>query len=423
MTAPLSPDQTLHLLTEHLGAAVCLLDTDFSFQYVNAVFAQAFDRPALALLGHNVRDLYGDADFAAFSPYLLRALAGNVVTYERVGRLRDRHDIWRTVSLTPWRDVHGKVAGIVMASLAVHELMVTTESLRAANQRLSSHMDNSPLTVFELDGAMCVTRVSNRVEALLGLAPSAIVGRELWSVLAGDANDAALSAAFLRLHGGQEASNRVLSAHRHANGSVVHGEWFNSVLMGSDGKVASLMCLVEDRTERVQAQEQLRLLAMTDPLTQLPNRVAFSEKLKASLSRAVRSQNPVVVLYLDLDGFKTVNDNFGHASGDEVLREVAMRLQKAIRDTDTLARIGGDEFVVLLDTEVQATTADRVCSRIFSLLEPACTFGNGLARIGASIGVAQHPPLPSQVQELLARADAAMYEAKRAGKGCVRHAM
>ena len=168
------------------------------------------------------------------------------------------------------------------------------------------------------------------------------------------------------------------------------------------------------------ANEQLRILALQDALTGLPNRNALNERLAHSLKRASRSHEPVALLFMDLDGFKQVNDDFGHAAGDAVLQEVARRLQLAVRDTDVVSRFGGDEFVVLLDTEVRDETPGLVCKRIFALLQEPCEFKLGQAQIGASIGIAQHPPLPNEPQELLHRADAAMFEAKRAGNGCVR---
>ncbi len=419
MTQKLTAEQVMSLLHENLGAAVSIMDREFNLRYVNVGFAQGFDENPQALVGRNIRDVYSDSDFAEFSPHLYRALSGETVSYERVGRLRQRRAIWRTVSLSPWRDAGGGVAGIVMSSLAVHELMVATDSLRAANERLSSHMDNSPLTVFEFDADLRVTRVSSRVQELLGMQPSEVVGHGLWAVVGQEPQSEDLRAAFARLQSGEETSNRVVSTHRRADGAKVFCEWFNSALMGVDGQVSSLMCLVEDRTLRVLAESQLRVLAMTDQLTGLPNRTAFIEKLKGSLTRAVRSRQAVVLLFIDLDGFKSVNDNFGHASGDEVLREVARRLQSAIRDSDAVCRMGGDEFVVLLDTEVQEATAERMCKRILAVLGPPCVFSNGQAYVGASIGVARQPPLFVQPHELLQRADAAMYEAKRAGKGRV----
>ena len=367
MTQKLTSEQVMSLLHENLGAAVSIMDREFNLRYVNIGFAQGLDEVPDALVGRNIRDVYSDSDFAEFSPHLYRALSGETVSYERIGRLRQRRAIWRTVSLSPWRDAEGGVAGIVMSSLAVHELMVATDSLRAANERLSSHMDNSPLTVFEFDADLRVTRVSSRVQELLGMQPSEVVGHGLWAVVGQEPQSEDLRAAFARLQSGEETSNRVVSTHRRADGTEVFCEWFNSALMGVDGQVSSLMCLVEDRTLRVLAESQLRMLAMTDQLTGLPNRTAFIEKLKGSLTRAMRSR----------------------------------------------------QAVVLLDTEVQEATAERMCKRILAVLGPPCVFSNGQAYVGASIGVARQPPLFVQPHELLQRADAAMYEAKRAGKGRV----
>ena len=297
--APLSPAEILHLINTSLGATVSVVDRDLKFRYVNAGFAQAFGLTWQEMMGMSAHDVYPSADMAAFMPYVERALAGEHVTYQRLGRIHHHQQVWRTVSMNPWRDKQGAVIGLVSSSMEVHELKTTTEALRVAN-------------------------------------------------------------------------------------------------------------------------EQLRILALQDQLTGLPNRNSLNERLVESLNRASRSQDPVAVLFIDLDGFKHVNDEFGHAAGDEVLREVARRLLLAVRTTDIVARFGGDEFVVLLDTEVRHDTPDRVCQRVFAQLQAPCVFARGQAQIGASIGIAQHPPLPNQPDELLKRADTAMFEAKRAGKGCVR---
>ncbi len=430
---PLSAPELLRLLDTSLGATVSVMDTHLRFRYVTAGFAQAFDLQPAAMVGMSVRDVYSEADFATFYPYLQRVLAGEKVHYERLGRIHLREQVWRTVSLCPCLDAFGKVAGIMQASLAVHELKASTEALRLANERLSSHMDNSPLSVFELDASLRITRASLRVAAMLGLQAEQIVGQELLCVLASaqgaatagpdeDTTLASLKSALARLQRGEETRNRVDSSHHVPSGARVHCQWFNSALVDAQGRVSSIMALVEDVSAQVEAEAQLRKLALNDQLTGLANRNAFSVRLEASLARAARTHLPVVLLFIDLDGFKSVNDGFGHASGDEVLCEVARRLLLAVRNTDVVARLGGDEFVVLLDTEVQPGTPERVCERIFSLLASPCEFSNGQAQIGVSIGVAKHPPLPHDAALLIKRADAAMFEAKRAGKGCVREA-
>jgi diguanylate cyclase (GGDEF)-like protein len=148
-----------------------------------------------------------------------------------------------------------------------------------------------------------------------------------------------------------------------------------------------------------------------------------------ALRRARRTLELVALLFIDLDGFKEVNDTHGHGAGDEVLKEVARRIKGCVRNTDTASRLGGDEFVVLLEGDVLEATPVVVGKRILGALAAPFHFcsnygggpikKDGEARLGASIGVAMHPPIESHVDSLFKRADAAMYEAKRAGKGRV----
>jgi diguanylate cyclase (GGDEF)-like protein/PAS domain S-box-containing protein len=425
-TQPLSAHEMQQVMDFGMGATISVIDLELRFRYVNTGFAKAFNLTPEAMFGMSVLDAYGAVHHAAFMPYVNRALAGEPVNYERLGRMQATLGLWRTVSMSPWRNEANEIIGVVTASLPVHELKTSTEALRVANDRLSSHMDNSPLAVLELDAQLVVTHGSSRVLHMLGLDPHTLAGQPLLAALGGSENLQALQAlqtAFARLQAGAESRNRVASAHQRPDGSVLHCQWFNSALVDAAGQVSSIMALVEDVSARVQAEAQLRHLALHDQLTGLPNRSALAERLTDALIRSNRSHTPVALLFIDLDGFKRVNDNFGHASGDEVLKEVSHRLCEAVRATDVVARIGGDEFVVLLDTEVHEDTPERVCERIFESLKPLCTFAIGQAQIGASIGVAKHPPLPDQADDLLKRADAAMYEAKHAGKGCVRYAM
>ena len=414
--------ELLRLLRENLGATVSIIGIDLRFCFVNDGFAAALGMDPKAMIGMTLEQVYGAAHHEAYMPYILRALSGETVSYERLGRTRLVDGLWRTVSLRPWRDVNGTIIGVVSTSMIVHELKASAEALRAANERLSSHMENSPLAVIELDADLRITHCSSRIAQMLGLDPHALVGQGLWEALSENRDQGALKAAFARLQAGGEARTRVESTHRHPLGETVHCEWFVSALTNTHGELTSIMALVEDISLRVKAESQLRHIALHDQLTGLPNRSALAERLIASLTRSNRTQERVALLFIDLDGFKRVNDIFGHASGDETLREVARRLQSAVRETDVVARIGGDEFVVLLETEVLEGTPDLVCSRIFEALKPMIRFANGEAPIGASIGVAMHPPINSAADDMLRRADAAMYEAKHAGKGCVRYA-
>jgi diguanylate cyclase (GGDEF)-like protein len=159
-------------------------------------------------------------------------------------------------------------------------------------------------------------------------------------------------------------------------------------------------------------QAQLENLALHDPLTQVLNARSFAERLGAELKRARRYGRPLAVLYLDLDDFKRVNDSHGHQTGDAVLKLVAEAIRRAVRQPDVVARLGGDEFGVLMP-ETDGALADAAAARLSAELRTAF---HGTPTVTASIGVVSCTGTEVDVDEVLRRADQAMYEAKRSGK-------
>lgn len=178
---------------------------------------------------------------------------------------------------------------------------------------------------------------------------------------------------------------------------------------------------VTDITERTQYEEQLAHRAFHDPLTDLPNRALFLDRLDQAIVRSNRTGRVCALLFLDLDNLKRANDNFGHEAGDRVLVEVSQRLLSVLRAEDTLARLAGDEFTVLVEDLEDSMEAVRVAERLeLQLAEPLEVAGQQL-RVTASIGIAYNTPGRTQPGELLRNADTAMYMAKNSGKA--RHAV
>jgi diguanylate cyclase (GGDEF)-like protein len=181
----------------------------------------------------------------------------------------------------------------------------------------------------------------------------------------------------------------------------------------------SWVCTYEDITERRRAEAQIEFLAQHDALTQLPNRLLFSQRLLSALAQANSGDN-CALLCLDLDGFKNVNDQLGHAAGDALLKEVAERLLKCVREDDTAARLGGDEFAILLPN-TSADDAIKIAQRVTSALSGSHMLpGFGDACIGVSIGIACGPEHAATADELMLLADKALYAAKHAGLGIPR---
>ena len=168
-------------------------------------------------------------------------------------------------------------------------------------------------------------------------------------------------------------------------------------------------------TERLRAQSQLRHMARHDPLTGLPNRALFHDRLDIALARARREQTQVAVLFLDLDRFKQVNDSLGHSVGDALLQDVARRLGACVRESDTVGRLGGDEFVVLLHSVHAPEQPMLVAEKIRLAIGLPCTLNGHRVAVVPSIGVACYPAHGEDGPQLIQRADEAMYAAKKAG--------
>lgn len=176
--------------------------------------------------------------------------------------------------------------------------------------------------------------------------------------------------------------------------------------------------LFDDITERKNAERQIQKLAYSDLLTGLPNRTLFLDRLDQALARAARDSGRLALLFLDLDEFKVVNDTMGHASGDELLLNVAQRLQGCIRSSDTLARLGGDEFVLLISYASQELNVAHVANNLLEALAPSHSLNGRDIYTSASIGIAVYPEDGRDSETLLRCADMAMYAAKESGRNC-----
>ena len=191
-------------------------------------------------------------------------------------------------------------------------------------------------------------------------------------------------------------------------------------LRREDGRIYALCGISTDITERKDIEEHMQHMAQYDALTHLPNRALFDDRLHQAIAGAQRNKTHLALMFIDLDKFKPVNDTYGHGVGDLLLKEVASRIQDCLRDSDTAARIGGDEFVILLPDIETAQDAGKVGEKIrFSLNQPFELAGHTL-QIGSSIGVAVYPEHGSDEKLLVKSADIAMYHAKKNGRNNVK---
>jgi diguanylate cyclase (GGDEF)-like protein/PAS domain S-box-containing protein len=191
-----------------------------------------------------------------------------------------------------------------------------------------------------------------------------------------------------------------------------------SVLCNSDGTVLRNVAVFSDISRFKEHEAELSRVAHFDALTGIPNRVLLADRMKQAIAQASREQNMMAVCYLDLDGFKPVNDDMGHDAGDRVLIEIAKRIESCIRGGDTVARLGGDEFVVLLLGQEKGETSVAMIERMLSSISRPIVVDGGTVTLSASIGVSIYPLDDADPDTLLRHADQAMYLAKQSGKNC-----
>lgn len=205
---------------------------------------------------------------------------------------------------------------------------------------------------------------------------------------------------------------------RRKNGEIYAAMMTISAVQDVHGITQNYVNLFTDITPLKEHQRQLEYIAHYDALTGLPNRVLLADRLKQAMARSHRNGHSLAVLYLDLDGFKAVNDQHGHDTGDQLLVNISHRLKEVLREGDTLARIGGDEFVAVMVDLEQPEDYETVLTRLLNVAAEPVTLNQQLLRVSASIGATIYPQDVADADQLLRHADQAMYIAKQAGKNC-----
>jgi len=336
----------------------------------------------------------------------------NVVGLLRVGSLKPTNFPESTVNLL--RELATQAAMVVNGVKLYEERERAQAALRASEVRFRSLVQNASDLITVIDADTTIAYQSPSIKRVLGFDADDLAGTKLSGLL--HPEDIAHVLAFVdETMTAQGKVGSVEARLRHRDGAWRHVE-----IVGADHRrdpaVQGFIINIRDVSERKALEKQLRYQAFHDPLTRLANRAAFTDRLAQGLRRSARSGRPLGVLFLDLDDFKSVNDGLGHSVGDQLLVEIGQRLQGCLRETDTCARFGGDEFAILLEDLDGVEDAARVAGRITEALAQPATHARREIIISASVGIAMSDQGPATADDLLRRADLAMYAAKGRGK-------
>lgn len=303
-------------------------------------------------------------------------------------------------------------------------------AIRQASALTQSIIDSSPFSMVAMDPEGTILAVSPALESLVHYDKHFLVGSRSLPLLfdSDELNEHALA---LTLELGREVrpGQEVLIA-KAREGATDRNNWTFvcrdgtripvnvtvSPLRTSEAQLTGFLLVAYDRSDQKRHEEYMRHIAHHDPLTQLPNRMLMLDRLNMALQRLRRYGGSLGVAVLDVDKFKQINDTYGHDAGDELLVEVAHRLVKAVRESDTVARMGGDEFMMILPDIGAQENADNLCKKIHAAFSEPVRIGDQVLKVTPSFGLSLSPRDGMDHEALIKRADVAMYEAKRAGR-------
>lgn len=402
----------LRLLMNTLPDLVWMKDPDGVYLSCNRRFESFF--------GADVNDITGKTDLAFITPELAAQFRKNdLLAIERNQPVRneehlvfagDGHEEIVETIKAPVYDDRGQLRGVLGIARDIGERRQAEEQIRILSQAIKQ----SPVSVMITDTDGNIEYVNSAFEQVTGYPLDEVRGRNPRLLKSGDHHSSTYHQLWDSLRNGRAWEGELRN--RKKSGELFWDYAHIAPVFDDEGKVTHYLAVNEDITLRKAQDEKILMQAQYDSLTGLPNRLLSHDRLGQLIARESRSHEKTAVLYLDLDDFKRINDSLGHDTGDKVLERAADRLQKVIREQDTVGRLGGDEFIILLGGLSSQEGAAHVARQLLKQLDAPFTIEGRTFALSASIGIALHPDHGSNPGELLRKADTAMYHAKDRGR-------
>ena len=307
-------------------------------------------------------------------------------------------------------DDTGKILSVTVTSQDVTE----RRKMEDERDRLAMIVESSKDAIFSISLEDVITSWNRGAEVVFGYTAKEIIGSKIFTLLPAERYDERSQILQKILNGEQVEHFETVRIRK--DGSQIYVSITTSPLLNADGKIIGNSVIARDVTERRKLEELIKHQAHHDTLTDLPNRYLFMDFLSLELAQARRNGKKLALLFLDLNGFKQINDTLGHSCGDRLLQEVAHRLRACIRESDTVARLGGDEFTVLMPDLVQTDDVGIVLKKILGVFETPFMLDEVAVDTTTSIGICMFPDDGDCSDELMKKADIAMYDAKGSGR-------
>jgi diguanylate cyclase (GGDEF)-like protein/PAS domain S-box-containing protein len=400
----------IRTLTDNFPNMIAYWDQDLICRFANLAYLREFARPASEVIGITLQELLGEKLFAQSAPHISAVLAGEAQEFEREipkddGRIKNV-----LVNYFPDRASNGEVQGFFVLITNITELRKADGKVRLLASVFSATSEGIMVT----DANSNIISVNPAFCTLTGYSDEEVLGKPVSILNSGRHDSIFFQHMYQQLRSSGEWQGKVWNQRK--DGQHFLAKLTLSSIKNHVDEVSHYVGVFHDITVEWQRQEEVAHFALHDGLTKLPNRLLLMERLQQLLIMAQRQERKVAILFLDLDGFKEVNDSWGHDMGDHVLKTVASRLLQQIRSSDTAARLGGDEFVILLDQPDSIDDIAMIATRLIDEINMPIEWQGKPTRVGASIGIAISNHQGADAEQLIKQADDAMYHAKKLGK-------
>lgn len=393
------------------GIVITLAGDDMPMVYVNASVERITGYPASELIGSNCRLLHADDHQQPGLDQIRRGLAEQQACHAVLRNYRkDGEMFWNRLSVAPVKDGAGTVTHWVGVQEDISDAIRQEQRLRQSATVFENALEG--MTVTDLEGT--ILDVNRGFTEITGYTRDEVLGKNPRMLQSGRHGRDFYQAMWASLVQVGSWSGEVWN--RRKSGEIYPQLLTISVVTDEHGQATSYIGVFADISQIKESEQKLDFLAHHDPLTQLPNRLLFNARLQHAIQHATRGDYPLAVLFIDIDRFKIVNDAHGHIFGDEVLREVAERLKLCVRLDDTVARIGGDEFIVLLEKVTQPEHASIVAEKVRRAFTDPVSLGGLEQYLTVSIGIAVFPRDADNAESLVRNADTALYKVKEEGR-------
>ncbi len=404
---------TIDRLADAIDLPIGRWDAQGRLVYCNGPYLGWSKRSFDQLQGRTLAELYGETAWAAARNAFAAAFSGRSTSYERRLTHLGAAARWARIQVFPDRNAEGVIEGVYTVAFDIHDDVLRNEAANAARRRLQRFTENIPCPLTYVDRQFVVRFVNKAYTEVVGQSKEALLGRSIADIR-GPARWAEHQPYYERALAGEQCQYTRL-----VKDYLGGPRWLRTSYepdYDDDGLVAGVYTLTIDVHDLTVAQERLRRRIERDELTDAFSRRTLMDHLDAAVARA--GEQPVALFFVDLDGFKAVNDVLGHAEGDRLLVTVAKALQQAVRADDAVGRFGGDEFLVLAQVR-DAAGGEVMAQHLLTAVREACGAPGTGPEVTASIGFALAPVDAKQPLRLLQLADDAMYAAKRQGKNRV----